>query len=205
MELNHIKDLTPDPKNLRKHTSRNIGMLVDALHKVGAGRSIVIDEHGEVLAGNGVVEAAAEAGITKVQVVDADGSTVIAVRRTGLSAEQKRELAIYDNRVAELAEWDAGQLQADLDAGLDLKPWFSDQELDRVMTDSFLAMAAVAADTVAPAETSAEDVRTFTCPLTVDQERIIRAGLRTAKTQYGVSTTGGALTAIVRAWAEGRA
>ncbi len=125
----HVKDLTPDPQNRRKHTPRNIGMLVEALHKVGAGRSIVIDEHGEVLAGNGVVEAAAEAGITKVQVVDADGSTVIAVRRTGLSAEQKRELAIYDNRVAELAEWDWARLKQDQAEGLTLEPWFTPEEL----------------------------------------------------------------------------
>jgi len=103
-------------------------MVSDALRAVGAARSIVIDEDNVVLAGNGVTEAAAEAGITKVQVVDVDGSTLVAVRRRGLSVEQKRALAIYDNRTAELATWDAGQLQADLDAGLDLHPWFSVNE-----------------------------------------------------------------------------
>src|SRR5688572_20032022 len=103
--MNHIKDLQPDPRNRRKHNPRNIGMLVEALQKVGAARSIVIDEAGEVLAGNGVLEAAGEAGLTKLQIIEADGETIIAVRRTGLSDAQKRELAIYDNRTAELAEW----------------------------------------------------------------------------------------------------
>jgi ParB family transcriptional regulator, chromosome partitioning protein len=131
----HIKELTPDPENRRKHNPRNLGMVTDALHQVGAARSIVIDEDNVILAGNGVTEAAAEAGITKVQVIDVDGETLVAVRRTGLTPEQKRALAIYDNRTAELAEWDAEQLQADLDAGLSLEPWFSDQEQATALAD----------------------------------------------------------------------
>ena len=59
----HIKDLTPDPENRRAHNPRNLGMVVDALHAVGAARSIVIDEDNVILAGNGVTEAAAEAGV----------------------------------------------------------------------------------------------------------------------------------------------
>ncbi|MFH1731267.1 MAG: hypothetical protein ABIF82_06425 [Planctomycetota bacterium] len=136
VQVRHIKELTPDPANRRRHNPRNIGMVVDALHQVGAARSIVIDEDDGILAGNGVTEAAAEAGSTKVRVIEARGDEIIAVRRRGLTAEQKRALAIYDNRTAELAEWDADQLQADLAAGLDLKPWFSDEELAK-MTGTF--------------------------------------------------------------------
>ncbi len=132
----HIKDLRPDPKNRRKHTPRNVGMIVDALHKVGAGRSIVIDEKNEVLAGNATLEAAAEAGITKVRVVDADGSTIVAVRRKGLSEKQKRDLALYDNRAAELAEWDVEQLKADLEAGEDLSAFFRDEEAAKLLTST---------------------------------------------------------------------
>lgn len=100
----------PDPANCRKHNPRNIGAITDALHKVGAARSIVIDENNVILAGNGLVEAAGVAGIENVRVVEADGNTIIAVRRTGLTPKQKAELAIADNRTAELAEWDAEQL-----------------------------------------------------------------------------------------------
>src|SRR4051812_49918078 len=99
-------------------------MVVDSLQHVGAARSIVIDEDNVILAGNGVTEAAAEAGITKLRIVDAAGDELVAVRRTGLTDEQKRALAIYDNRTAELAEWDAEQLKADLEDGLSLQPWF---------------------------------------------------------------------------------
>lgn len=109
-DIEHLGDLIPDPKNARAHNPRNVGLIVDALHEVGAARSIVIDESGRVLAGNATIEAAAEAGIERVQVVDADGETIIAVRRTGLTEAQKVRLALLDNRTAELATWDADVL-----------------------------------------------------------------------------------------------
>ena len=108
-------------------------MVVDALQKVGAARSIVIDEHGVILAGNGVTEAAAEAGITKVRVIDASGDELIAVRRSGLTDEQKVALAIYDNRGAELAEWNIEQLVQDQANGIDLTPYFFAEELAKLL------------------------------------------------------------------------
>ena len=65
-----LADLTPDPRNARTHTPRNVGMIVDALHEVGAARSIVIDEDGVILAGNATAEAAAEAGMYRGQPCD---------------------------------------------------------------------------------------------------------------------------------------
>jgi site-specific DNA-methyltransferase (adenine-specific) len=110
-------------------------MVREALETVGAARSIVLDEDNVILAGNGVTTAAIAAGMTKVRIIDADGDEVIAVRRRGLTADQKRALALYDNRTGELATWDAAQLRADLTAGLTFAPWFSDQEL-RAVTGS---------------------------------------------------------------------
>jgi len=125
-----LGDLTPDPKNVRRHTPRNVGMITEALHEVGAARSIVIDENGVVLAGNATIEAAAAAGIDKVHVVEADGQTIVAVRRRGLTRKQKARLALFDNRTAELAEWDT-ELLASLNAELpDLsKGLWKDEEL----------------------------------------------------------------------------
>lgn len=128
-EVNGIADLKPDERNPRKHNPRNIGMIERALNEVGAARSIVIDEENRVLAGNGVVEAAANAGIEKVRVVEADGNEIIAVRRTGLTEDQKRRLAYYDNRTAELAEWDTERIAFDIDSGFDFKGLFTEEEL----------------------------------------------------------------------------
>jgi DNA modification methylase len=124
----HIKDLVADVTNRRLHNPRNIGMVVDALHQVGAARSIVIDEDNVILAGNGVTEAAAEAGITRLLVIDAAGDEIVAVRRRGLTTEQKRALAIYDNRAAELASWDFERLHADKAVGLSLQPFWTVNE-----------------------------------------------------------------------------
>lgn len=131
-----LKDLTPDPKNRRTHTSRNVEMITEAIESVGTGRSIVIDEDDVVLAGNATVKAAGVAGLTKLKIVEAEGDEVIAVRRRGLTSEQKRALAIYDNRTAELAEWDVEQLVEDVDAGLDLGAFFDENEL-AVVLDPF--------------------------------------------------------------------
>ena len=127
-EITTLGDLIPDPRNARSHTPRNVGMIESALSEVGAARSIVIDEDGVVLAGNATIEAAAQAGIERVQVVEADGNTIIAVRRRGLTPEQKVKLALFDNRAAELADWDAGVLAA-LQTETDLLGLFYEDEL----------------------------------------------------------------------------
>ena len=130
-----LKDLTPDPKNRRRHTSRNVEMITEAIETVGTGRSIVIDEDDVVLAGNATVKAAGVAGLTKLKIVEAEGDEVIAVRRRGLSSEQKRALALYDNRTAELAEWDVAQLVEDVEAGLGVSDYFNEEELQTVFEE----------------------------------------------------------------------
>jgi len=119
-KIDTVADLKPDPRNARRHSERNLGVIADLLEQVGAARSIVIDEEGVVLAGNGVLAAAGRAGIEKVRVVDADGKTLVAVRRTGLTAKQKAQLAVGDNRSNELSEWDLSALTGLADeVGLD--------------------------------------------------------------------------------------
>ena len=131
-----LSDLQADPKNRRDHPPENVAMIRRSLSEVGAARSIVIDEHDQVLAGNGVIEAATGSGITKVRVIEADGKTVIAVRRRGLTDEQKRRLAMYDNRTAELSTWNGEQLRADVADGLDLDTFFSDAELAAILRET---------------------------------------------------------------------
>ena len=85
VEIIGLRDLKPDSQNARKHTPRNVALVVDALQEVGAARSLVNDEKGVVLAGNATIKAAGQAGLGRVKVVDADGSEIIAVRRTNLT------------------------------------------------------------------------------------------------------------------------
>lgn len=130
-DINSIEDLISDPRNARKRTERSSSMLIRSLEEVGAARSIVIDENNQILAGNGTIDAAAAVGIDKIKVIETDGSTIIAVRRSGLTKEQKTKLALYDNRTAELAEWDV-EVLAELDQELDLSSLFSDADLNEL-------------------------------------------------------------------------
>jgi hypothetical protein len=147
-----LSSLKPDPQNRRSHPTRNKAMLATSLSEVGAARSIVIDEDGVILAGNGVAEQATDAGITNVHIVDADGDTLVAVRRRNLTPDQKRKLAMYDNRSAELAEWNPEQLAADKTAGLDLVPFFTERELASILTVEGLTEVRKRLDVARPAE-----------------------------------------------------
>ena len=126
--------LTPDPRNARRHSERNLRLITEALRDVGAARSIVVDETGTVLAGNATIAAAGHAGLTRVRVIDADGSELIAVRRTGLTLEQKQRLALYDNRAAELAEWDT-EVLAHLADEIDLSALWETDELADLLSE----------------------------------------------------------------------
>ncbi len=130
-----LKDLKPDPRNARKRTERSAGLIARSLEQFGAARSIVIDENGQILAGHGTVEAAAQVGIEDVLVVPADGRTIVAVQRTDLSAEQKVQYAIADNRASDLSDWDADMLQ-ELSTDHDLSNWFNEDELAAILPDA---------------------------------------------------------------------
>lgn len=131
----HISELKPDPENARLHTPRNVGMIVDALQEVGAARSIVIDEDNTVLAGNATVEAAGQVDMTRVRVVEASGNEIIAVRRRGLSEEQKKRLALFDNRANELSAWNTDILKTLSE--IDLQKLFLPFELTKLGFDTF--------------------------------------------------------------------
>lgn len=130
-----IKDLTPDPRNARKRTDRSAELIAESLKRFGAARSIVIDEDGRVLAGNGTVEGAKKAGISKVRVIEAAGDELIAVKRTGLTEDEKVGLAIADNRSSDLSEWDSEMLQI-LSQDHDLEPWFKPEDLEALLNDA---------------------------------------------------------------------
>lgn len=131
-----LTEFTPDEKNANKGTERGRYMLETSIEKVGAGRSIVVDKHGKVIAGNKTQEVAIAKGIEDAIVVETDGTQLVVTKRTDLDLDDPdpnnpaRQYAYLDNRTGEIGlEWDAGQIQLDLEAGLDLSEMFRDWEL----------------------------------------------------------------------------
>lgn len=131
-----IADLKLDPKNANRGTRRGQKAVQDSLARYGAGRSILIDRNGVIIAGNQTVKNANALGNTDVLVVQTTGDQLVAVQRTDLDANdpKARELAIADNRASELGlEWNPEMLA---DAELDLKPFFTDAELKELLPDT---------------------------------------------------------------------
>ena len=132
--MTSIKDLKSDHKNARKRTDRSATLIEESLKKYGAARSIVIDEDNRVLAGNGTIEGAKAAGLKNVRVIETDGDEIIAVKRKGLTEDQKVGLALADNRASDLSSWDASMLH-ELGKEHDLSPWFETEDLVELMGD----------------------------------------------------------------------
>lgn len=144
-----------DKRNYRKHNDRNKELIRKSLNECGAGRSIVIDNNNEIIAGNGIYEQAQELGI-KTKIIETDGSELVVVKRTDLSTddEKRRKLAIMDNSTSDSSEFDLELLKVDLsipelqDLGL---PVFEASDID---IDSFFE------DT----EEKEKKKKTITCP-----------------------------------------
>lgn len=118
-----IKDLKFDDKNFNKHTEFGMSLIEKSLRELGAGRSILIDKDNNIIAGNGVVETAGNIGLDDLQIVESDGSKIIAVKRTDIRLDSKkgREMALADNATAKAdIEWDEENLKSE----------FSDDELE---------------------------------------------------------------------------
>lgn len=133
-----ITDLTPDRHNANKGTERGQYMLDHSIEQYGVGRSILIDKDGELIAGNKTLQAYADMGFEDVIVIPSDGKTLIAVQRTDMDLDDvttgARGLAYADNRASEVGlAWDAEQLLADMNSGVDLAGMFREDEIDRLL------------------------------------------------------------------------
>jgi len=136
-KLSTIRDLQTDKANANKGTDRGRQMVEASLRETGAGRSILADSDGRIIAGNKTLQAAAVMGM-EIQVVETDGKRLVVLQRTDLDLDgddgTARKMAYYDNRASEVGlAWDAEQLAADIAGGLDLGALFGEHEIDRII------------------------------------------------------------------------
>jgi DNA modification methylase len=104
-----LSDLIADNKNFNKGTEYGQSLIEKSLRKFGAGRSILIDKNNRIIAGNKTVENAAAIGLDDLQIVESDGTKIIAVKRTDIDLDSKagRELALADNATSKAnIDWD---------------------------------------------------------------------------------------------------
>lgn len=131
-ESEQSSGISLDPHNANRGTSRGKQMVETSLEKYGAGRSILVDKHKRVIAGNKTFEQAKARGL-KVRIIETTGEELIVVQRTDLDLNQKKaqELAIADNRSSEVGLlWDPEVLAS---LQIDKSQFFSDAELKALL------------------------------------------------------------------------
>jgi hypothetical protein len=135
-KVKQLSDLTPDSRNANRGTQRGRVLLEKSLRRYGAGRSILADKHGAVIAGNKTLEVAADIGLP-VRVIETDGTELVVVQRTDLDLGTDKaavELGIADNRVGQVSlEWDGDVLAQRAAEGLDLGQWWNKDELAEIV------------------------------------------------------------------------
>jgi DNA modification methylase len=129
-----IDKLTPNKRNARTHSRRQIRKIADSISAFGFVVPILIDEGGNIIAGHGRYAAAHLLGLKQVPVIEVQG----------LSEAKRRALALADNKIAEGAGWNREILAAELPElatllvveGLDISiSGFAPVEIDQITTD----------------------------------------------------------------------
>jgi site-specific DNA-methyltransferase (adenine-specific) len=150
IEVVSIDDLIQDDHNFNKGNEQGQQLMERSFKELGAGRSILLDRNGNIIAGNKSQKAAIAAGIKKVRVIETTGDELVAVKRTDVDIDsaEGRKMAYLDNLTTQVnLTWDQTELeavQADVegfdiaDFGVDLGfPTADPDEADKVTEDDF--------------------------------------------------------------------
>lgn len=110
------QDIKYDQRNYRDHDERNLALIKKSIQRCGAGRSILLDKNGEIIAGNATYKTLQELGIP-VKIIPTDGKTAIALQRTDLdtNSRKRKELAAFDNSTSDKVHWNFDNIAADFD------------------------------------------------------------------------------------------
>ena len=118
-----IEELAQDAHNFNKGNEQGQQLMERSFKELGAGRSILLDRNGNIIAGNKSQQAAIAAGIKKVRVIETTGDELVAVKRTDVDIDsaEGRRLALADNATTQVnlvfdhKELEACMLECDLD------------------------------------------------------------------------------------------
>ena len=104
-----IEQLAQDQHNFNKGTEQGQELMERSFKEMGAGRSILIDRNGNIIAGNKSQKAAIAAGIKKVRIIETTGDELVAVKRTDVDIDsaEGRKMAYLDNLTTQVnLTWD---------------------------------------------------------------------------------------------------
>ena len=142
-----IEELAQDTHNFNKGNEQGQELMERSFKEMGAGRSILIDRNGHIIAGNKSQKAAIAAGIKKVRVIETTGDELVAVKRTDVDIDsaEGRKMAYLDNLTTQVnLTWDETELeavQADVE-GFDIADYTPDWVLEQIQAEEETAAAA---------------------------------------------------------------
>ena len=111
----NIEELEQDLHNFNKGTEAGQQLMERSFKELGAGRSILLDRNGNIIAGNKSQKAAIAAGIKRVRVIETTGDELVAVKRTDVDIDtaEGRKMAYLDNLTTQVnLTWDETEIQA---------------------------------------------------------------------------------------------
>lgn len=117
--VKRLSDLHLAPRNVRRHTDKQIAEYVRSVEMFGQIKPVIADEKGEIIAGNGLFMALSQMG----------RETCDCYILTGLSEKQKKKLMLADNRVYELGITDMDafdEIIRELGGDIDVPGWDED-------------------------------------------------------------------------------
>lgn len=131
-----MTEIKLDKRNYRKHSERNKQLINKSLKDLGAGRSILIDNQNEIIAGNGVFEQARELNIP-VKIIETDGTELIAIKRNDLSTtdRKRQELAVMDNSASDSSEFDLELLSEDFNPSELMEMGINSEDLEGIINE----------------------------------------------------------------------
>jgi DNA modification methylase len=130
MESWPVERLIPYALNARTHSKKQVWQIARSMREHGVINPVLIDQHGNVIAGHGRILAAQFLELTHLPVIVLDH----------LSPAQVRALRIADNKIAENSRWDDQKLSAELACLLEEKIdltslGFEDRELADILKE----------------------------------------------------------------------
>jgi len=99
-----IGDITPDPRNPRKHGRAQISAIAKSIEAFGFNAPILVDKDNKIVAGHGRYEAAKLLGLDEVPVILLDH----------LTSTQAKAYMLADNKLTDRSTWDDNKLAIQL-------------------------------------------------------------------------------------------
>ncbi len=134
VEDGSIESFRPQQRNLNRHSQRGMGALEASMRKHGYVAPMTAAASGEIIDGSARLETVANVFDDDVLIVHHDGTRPVVMVRDDIkdaTTNEARAISMLANRISEInLTWDAEELLADLQSGVDFGASFDNKEMD---------------------------------------------------------------------------